>query len=400
MQHRTRAAGVLTLALTLAAAAACTDDPKDGGDAAEGQVFDEDRLIEMIDESARLEYELEAAELRVMQRCLEDNGFTVHDQLYFGSSPEPEETETLVDYYPFEGWLPEVEEAAQYGFGIWANSDEGSGTDEAEAYREDQGIMDDGDLMSGASPEGGDLFDNSAFEALSPQEQYDWYVAFWGEEAAAQEMGHLVGEDSSSDSASVDYGELDLEDEPEYVQPEPGGCQREMIDALYDGDMQVVEEGGEEYTSVVWQYRPVNPTWTLESMQEFKTLYREEIAEAEVKLVDCLAERGHPDWEFDEEGGLPVTDYFYELYTGESDVDGYPALPDDAPADYEGQKEFELAFATDLAECGDETGFREAATTAFEENQEEYYLSVETATYAWQDEVRGILTKAQEVLGG
>jgi hypothetical protein len=401
MRLRTRAVGALGAALALAAAAACTDDPAGGGDGPSDAVqeFDETRLVDMVNESSRLLYELESAELRIIQNCLEARHFTVHDQFWF-SVREPEEQEALFGADDWGSWLPPLEEAAEYGLGMWATTDEGWDTDAAEEYREYKGYATDG-LHGDAGAEGNpDLPDNSAFEALSPQEQYDWYVAFWGEETAASENAHLLGGEAPPTTTEGSVGEIDLGGEFDYVQPEPGGCQREMIDALYE-DLQLIEdpEGG-EYRSANWSYRPVNPVDDFAVYEGFDALYQERLAAVQGELADCLAEHGHPGWEFDQEGSLPVSDYFYELYEGVADVHDHPDLPDDAPADFKGKKAFEIAFAVELAECGDETGYRETAAQAWADTQEEYYLSIETSVYAWQDEIRGILTKAQDAIEG
>jgi hypothetical protein len=81
-------------------------------------------------------------------------------------------------------------------------------------------------------------------------------------------------------------------------------------------------------------------------------------------------------------------------------VPGMPEHPEDMPEDYEGQREYEIEMAVDFAECGDETGFREAAATAWEELLAERYQALEQDLYAWQDEMRTALDRAQDVLGG
>ncbi|MEU5870302.1 hypothetical protein AB0A73_01925 [Glycomyces sp. NPDC047369] len=401
--QRSTTAGLIGVAVALAATAACSGDGSEAGGTEGGgtatESFDEARLVEMVNETARLTAELDAVELRVQQRCLEDQGFTVHDRLYFAPGPEPVETETLFDYYPYDGWLLEQEDAERFGFGSWRMTDEGRESDLAAEYDEYHGIDAMDDALAAGSPEaGGTLFENDAFEALSPQDQYDWYIAFYGEAIASDENGYLIGEDRAPAEEDAE-GEIDMEEQPDYVEPEPGGCKREMIDALY-GDMELFVEGGEgeEYSAAYWRYRPEDPLEDFEGMAGVQTEYRERIAGVEGELVDCLAERGRPGWEFGEEGSLPISDYLYELYTGEADVHDHPDLPDDAPADFEGKLAFEIALAVDVAECGDETGFRETAHQAHEDTQADYYLSIETEVYAWQDEVRGILTQAQELL--
>ncbi|GAA1685678.1 hypothetical protein GCM10009830_36480 [Glycomyces endophyticus] len=397
MQSRKRAAGAVCAALALAAAAACSDDGAGEGaaDPEAGQVFEEDRLVTMVNESARLQYELESAEYRIIQDCLERDGFAVHDPLWF-TTAEPEEQDALYGAEDWGNWLPDSDEAARYGLGVWAITEGGQSDPDLEAYRGAHGGG-DGDFSPEAGG-GGAVPDDAEFAALSPQEQYDWYTAYFGEATAVQEYGHLVGAETA-DGAGGD-GEIDLGGDFDYVQPEPGGCQREMIDALY-GDMELVEdpEGG-EYRTANWSWRPVNPVDDFAPIDEAEVRYREGMAAVENELVACLDGRGRAGWVFDEEGSLPLTDYFFELYEGSADVHDHPDLPGDAPSDYEGQKAFEIAFAVDLAACGDETGFRDTAEQEWADSREAYYLSIETAVYAWQDEIRAVLETAQDVIEG
>lgn len=395
MLRKTRVAGAIAAALALTAAAACTDDATGGDGTPEGagETFEAPRLIDMVNESHRLLYELESAEHRIVQACLERNGFTVHDQNAFWLH-EPEEQEELVRAGDWGNWLPPVEEAARYGLGIWRFDPEAD-PDEVEAYAEYKGYELD-DVALGGGGEGADLPDNSAFEALEPQEQFDWYTAYHGEAAALDEQGYLIGEESAQPEASE--GEVFTGDEFSYLQPEPGGCKREMIDALYE-DLRLVEdpEGG-QIRGAYWYYRPDNPMDDTEALEASQAMFHEGIAGVQTELVDCLAGRDRHGWEFGEESSLPITDYLFELYEGGSDTNDHPDLPADAPGDFEGKRAFETAFAVDLAECGDETGYRETAEQSWIESQESFYVSIETDAYAWQEEAREILTKAQEVL--
>jgi hypothetical protein len=398
MLRKTRVAGALVAALALAAAAACSDDANSGGDdpAADGGAAESEapRLEDLVNESNRLLYELESAENRIIQACLEDHGFTVHDQLTI-SVTEPEPEDDLLGAENAGNWPPPLDEATKYGLGWWAHEDEAD-PDEVEEYEAFKGYDFESDLGAGVT-EGGGAPDNSEFDELDPQEQYDWWVAYWGEAAALDENGYLIGEEGA---AASDEDEIYTGDEFSYVQPEPGGCQREMIDALYD-DLRLVEdpEGGKS-RGAYWHYRPQNPVDDFANGEASKTMYHEAMAEADVALVDCLAEHGHPGWEFDEEHSLPTFDYMLELYDGEAADHNHPDLPADAPTDYEGKKAFEIAFAVELAECGDETGYREIQKQAWVESQEAFYSSIETEIFAWQEEVTAILTKAQEVLEG
>nr|BFF22249.1 hypothetical protein GCM10025732_02140 [Glycomyces mayteni] len=305
MQPKLRTAGALCAALALAAAA-CTEDPGGGSEAegpAAGEVFEEDRLLTMVNESNRLLAELENTEQRIVLACLDREGFDVHDQFWFDTA-EPVEEDALYNEGDWGNWLPTSEEAAMYGLGMWAWSTEGASDPELEAYSDYAGLALGEDDMGGL---GGDvdLPDNSAFEALAPEDQYAWYVAFYGEATAIDEVGYLLGEDAPEPTNTGGDEEIDLGGDFDYVQPEPGGCQREMIDALY-GDPQLVEDPeGQEYRSANWSWRPVNPIDDFAATDAANLAYEEALAPVKDELLNCLEGKGRLDWEFDEEGYLP-----------------------------------------------------------------------------------------------
>lgn len=398
MRTKFRAAGALCAALALTAA--CTDDPGSGSgseDPAVGEDFDEDRLVTMVNEGNRLLSELESAEQRIILGCLEREGFTVHDQFWFEPVAPAEEVKALYDEGDWGTGFPSAEEAAMYGLGSWAWSTEGASDPDLQAYYDYAGLAlgDDADDLESDV----DLPDNSAFEALAPEDQYAWAVAYFGEAAAIDEYGYLLGEDAPEPPDATGDEEIDLGGDFDYVAPEPGGCQREMIDALYDG-LELVEDPDEdqEYRSANWSWRPANPIDDAAVTEAADLAYQQALAPVNDELVTCLEGKGRTGWEFGEDGYLPLSDYFTELYEGEADAHDHPDLPADAPADYEGKKAFEIAFAVDLAACDDETGYGEAEAEEWAASRNDMYLSIEVATYAWQDEIRASLVKAQEVL--
>ncbi|MEU6857962.1 hypothetical protein AB0B28_03660 [Glycomyces sp. NPDC046736] len=371
----------------LAAASACTGDTGDQGASGQNGTSDEDRLLEMINEGSRIEAELDTIELRVVKQCLEDEGYTVHDEIeLMGWEAVP--ITGLFTEYPHSSFLPTAEEAAEEGFGFWRTADE------------------DADVEWGEDDQGEQMPDNTAWEALSEREQYDWYEAFYGAEHAEEYYRFLIDPDAptghegggrNNDDDEGEDGEIGVSDGVAFTAPEPGGCQREMIDALYD-DLRLVEEVSLETdeTHAYWRYRPENPTWNEESRIAVEDEYLSRVRGAEGDLIECLVERGQSDWEFNDHGQVLVYEYFSSLYWGE-DAGGVE-LPEDAPTDFEGKKAHEIATAVDFAECGDASGYRETAATAYTETQVEYFASVETASYAWQEEMRAVLDEAQKLL--
>ncbi|GAA2129388.1 hypothetical protein [Glycomyces algeriensis] len=425
MSARRWAAG-LGGATVLALTAGCGMLGIGGG---EDDQSDEDRLLSILNESNRIESELVTAEHRIVQNCLEEAGFTVHEPYSF-QAWEAYEQESLSGGYPHEEFLVDAEEAAEFGFGAWADSAEAQENGEAEEYWTLQ-------EEKWAEEEGEDAWvepDTTEWDALDPGDQYDWYVAYQGveytedmngtrdqyismmsEEELTEEEYEALEEGAAEEEVVEDEGEIIVEEE-EYVEPKPDGCQLEMIEALY-GEPTLVEEtyeeegGGGSYS--YWTYRPENPTY---GSGEEDTMYDDisadyaaAIGDLQGEYLDCITERGYADFEFDEYGSLPVRMWLNEIYydgvpedermmSYGDDGTELPALPDDMPADYEAKKAFEIQMAVDFGECGEETGYAAASEKAYDEANVKAYTAVEDDLYAWQQDMQDALTKAQEML--
>jgi hypothetical protein len=130
--------------------------------------------------------------------------------------------------------------------------------------------------------------------------------------------------------------------------------------------------------------------------------FRDRVAAEEEDFLDCLAERGHGNWTFQERGGIDIFSYWGGIYYGEESMfeasGSMPDAPADLPSDFESLKALEIAMAVDTAECADGTGLREAAETTWDQVNRDYYASVETDLYAWQEAMRDVIARAQEML--
>ncbi|MCH7232215.1 hypothetical protein L0U85_15320 [Glycomyces sp. L485] len=124
-----------------------------------------------------------------------------------------------------------------------------------------------------------------------------------------------------------------------------------------------------------------------------------------------MAERGRGEWRFAEDGRLHTASYGLRFYLdgrsgidesfeseGETEIPEAPALPDDIPADFDDKRAYEADIAVDFAECGDETGYRQTATEAWEAAHAEQYAAIEAETYAWQEEMRADIERAQDLI--
>ncbi|NUQ89557.1 MAG: hypothetical protein HOQ43_14000, partial [Glycomyces artemisiae] len=339
----------------------------------------EQQLTETYNEGARLEVELDAAENRIVQACMERQGFTVHDPWEL-REPEAAERETFMDAPPYDLYLPTVEDARRRGFWQWTFLDGAAEVEDGDAllaeWDEAQGDMGWAEIdFTEEDPQ-------EAFHALPDDEQFAWYTAYAGEPWAEWMHGDLVG---------IAPDEI----EGEWDGPETGGCKLEMIEAVYGG----LDEGEDEHS-----VRPMRPDgdWT-----RMKERYASETAGAEGDLLDCLADRGRDGWEF-YDGQLLVHDYLVAAGEGEYALNSYPDAgtrwpdpPADLPDadDAQGWLDYERDLATDFAECGDESGYREAAVHGWQQAQLRYYLDNEDAVYGWQEEIRDLIARAQDAIG-
>jgi hypothetical protein len=390
-------AGLIGVA-ALAATAACTDSgggSDEAGDPEGGTAVDAAGLLEMANENVRLSKELDAAEDRVIAECLEEQGFDVHDLRELGQH-EPYEVTSLVDYYPTQGFLPEAAIAAEWGFGWWTETEEMFESEETQDYY---------DATFPDTFDDEPVFDNSAFESLPDDERRAWRVAYQGEEATAalEGTGEPTGGDESSEDGSLEFGDGEMPSGPK-----PGGCQLEMIEALYGEPKQVELEVEGGYLTWVWQ--PEQPAVDYEAME---AEYASRMSGEHGGFLDCITEAGHPGWEFDDTGRLVMRDYSSMLYTGEPfeefvpgeevPADTSPPVPDlpaDVPSDFDGKLAYEVEMAVDFARCGDETGYRQTATSTYDAVVAEQYAAIEVDTYAWQDQIRDYIVKAQDLIAG
>ncbi|NUQ89096.1 MAG: hypothetical protein HOQ43_11610, partial [Glycomyces artemisiae] len=358
---RQRIAFVLALPL---AASGCTlfereEEELDYGEYAE-------QLTDTRNESARLTGELDAAEARIVQECLEAQGFEVHNPDEFVSWDSGHH-DTFMDEAPYAWFLPTVEEAELRGVWQWTNLDGAETLEDGVPWAAYEVYE---DLRGYGMPE---WFEEGAetpeFYTLGSREQFDWWAAYIGEDLARYQHGDLIGIEAEVDENGNQEGE----------QPPPGGCRRQMVEAVY---ADVEEARDEDFAD--WTYRPDMPFGDWEAMNE---RYADDTAGFEGDLIDCIEERGPVGWEF-HRGHLRIHDFLYESGEGQnarfSFEDGAGAWPDpadDVPDadDTQGWLDFERDLAVVFAECGDESGYRDAAEHAGQQAQLRYYLESEEA---------------------
>ena len=337
---------------------------------------DEDRLVAALAEAGEVGHELDEIIARLLRRCMEDKGFTVHDESVLFVWPAQDAGESLQFTAPSDH-VPTAEDAAENGFMAWAQTYDGSGLAPEEEVPEHMEAFHE--TMEGP------FFD------LPSEEREAWDRAYYGPEVVAWQEGN-----------DTEAGALE--------RPEPGGCDGEVRRAVYGEPRRWVSpDEGDHY--VVWEWGSPNPLyedWDFEDdLRDWRDLVREE----ETAFLTCLDEGGNPGWDFNDEGYIDTFFYLHALYPQDPANAGIefdplpdwqlalmPEVPEDAPYDYDTAFAMEVALAEAFAACADGTGYREAGQTQWQAMHIGRMLERETEVFAWQEEMNGYLETAQDLL--
>jgi hypothetical protein len=381
---RLRTGRVLTafaVACGLLAAGACGGEHEPATGAVEpgpDAVAEAERLYQIVNDNRAVTDELTEIEHRVTKRCLEDEGFTVHDEMAF------QESHTAA--YGAGGYLtdapvravPTPEAAEQWGFGVWAEFVRNPGNEDladellTPEARTAFGIL-------GEEDTGGP--DTSEWDAEDQDYQAAWIEAYTGAPAIT---GGVKGAERDGEAP-------------------PGGCWLEMVETIYGEPYMATSEGedGEEGGEHAETHEP-SPVFTLEEIEDYSALYAAVRDEADA-FDGCLIDAGYEGWELGDEFYPPLWQYFgqmydpayFEEYGEDTEV---PEGPEDVPSDFTGVLELEKAMAADFAACGEESGLRKAIEEAWAAMLVEAYQPIETELVAWQEEMQGHLDNAQDYL--
>jgi hypothetical protein len=350
------------------------------GDDATG-IDDEDlaRIHTMLDENASLTVQIVDAQHRLILDCVEQQGHTVHDR----------HAEVMWNFQKLAltsaesramPWLPDRAIAEEWGIGAWTSTADMYGSDEQLEF----------ESLSGSVPSFA-LTDNSAFEALADEDQFDWYVAYFGRERAIVDHGHLIGEGGFGGAGGL-LGSV-----------EPAGCMGEITEALGLTPEFIPQPGfGEDVGT--WSTFPRAPGSDVLDGSAFSDDLRA-ARTREQDLIDCLDNAGWGEWGFAADGSLNLRTFvdsaYYTAHSGGPDTfkEGVPESPSDVPADFASRRTWEIGFALDVHECVDETEFREDAVRAWNEVYGVHLLELESDIYAWQEAMRETIAHAQTLLG-
>lgn len=369
-------------------AAACTSDGEadaEGGSVEPGPdavaEAEAERLYQMINESRAITDELNEIEHRVAKRCMEDEGFSVHDPAVF--------VETGFGSYGAAGYLtdapiravPTPEAAEKWGFGLWVDFIRNPGNEDLV----DELLTPEARTAFGLPEEDYAEPDSSEWDAEDADYQAAWIEAYTGAPAIED---------------SVKGPEPDLE-------APPGGCWLSMVEIIY-GEPYVVEAGGEsedeEGEGAQTVSHEPSPAFSLEEFEETGDLVAR-LGDEQDAFESCLIDSGYEGWELGDEFYPPLWQYFGPMYDpAHSEVYGdeegveVPEAPEDVPGDFEGVLELERAMAVDFAACGQESGLRKAIEQGWAAMLVEAYQPIETDLVAWQEKMQGHLDNAQEAL--
>ncbi|WP_112137045.1 hypothetical protein [Glycomyces dulcitolivorans] len=349
------------------------------------EVTDED--VTAIEQSmvniSTLNFEIVQAEVRIGSMCMQDEGFTVHDPIALFGNGMPGRFAGFQSPY---ARIPTVEQAEKLGFGAWV-----TWTDSDAALE----MQEDPDYLATRVEDDGwwdPAFDveRAEFDALGDEYAATWEEAWQGSERFAYDQEF---------EAWIDAGEDPFEFEVQ--QPPFGGCELETIETVY-GEPVSEEADGETYWS-----RPGadgSPMAAVSDGQVYSDIL-DEFADAERAFLDCLADRGYGEWEFDEYGYLPTGDYIAVNLYGDTTIayDGderveVAELPDDT--DVSDPVAAEFAIALDFAQCAEDGGLRDGAEEAYARRYTELVIGDQTELYAYEQQLEGYLANAQASLEG
>jgi hypothetical protein len=377
-----RALTALTVACGLLAAGACAAEDEPAAGAVEpgpDAVTEAERLYQIVNESRAINDELTGIEHRVTKRCLEDEGFTVHDEMQFQA--------WHTAAYGAGGYLSEApvravptpEAAEQWGFGVWTEFVRNPGNEDlAEELLTPEamtafGILDEEDA---GEP------DTSEWDAEDEDYQAAWIEAYSGAPAIT---GGLKG-------AEIDH------------EAPPGGCWLQMVETMYGEPYMATSEGedGEEGGEYAQTHEP-SPVYTLEEIEDYSALHAGVRDEADA-FESCLIDAGYEGWELGDDFYPPLWQYFGAMYDpahfeeyGDDGVEA-PEGPEEVPSDFMGVLELEKAMAADFAACGAESGLREAIEQGWAAMLVGAYQPIETDMVAWQEKMQAHLDDAQDYL--
>lgn len=347
------------IAALAAGLAACGDDDVDGKD----KTSEADSVTDALHESVTLATELQTAVNRLVVDCMEDQDFNVHP-LWLTQPVTPEHSlsaSVLGDKPPEFYEIPTLKDAKKEGFGSNVLSDPDGAGFESEPEEDDP------------------------YYEESEKYQDEYRKAQYGDEY----VEWMAGKES---------------DDNEGLPPAPleGGCTGEVSKVVYGEPVQPDPDTEDENAS---PYYGIAMPEVGDGSRQRELYETAEMLDARDGLSKCIEDEGYPYFEYNQDYGFDLivyVDRFYKMYSGKladnDDVTDYQ-LPKGAPWEFDEAFEAELAFATVVAQCADDTGFRKTMNDSWDAALGQVAVDSEEEIFAWHDNLQSTLEKAQDLIG-
>lgn len=302
------------------------------------------KIDETLEEAYNLEDQVIDAVNRLSVDCMVDKGFSLHP--LWLTEPEPEGTGFRNRETPDALDVPTLKDARKQGFGY--NIDQDS-----------------------------DMEDDDPWDRESEKYRESYETTLYGEDRS--EFDDSPGKDET---------------------PMKEGCFGEAKKVVYGKP--TVTEGPDGETSPPL-YGPVMPIALYDIGAQNELYDSDTMVDARDALVECVADKGYPSFKYDLLAGLGMSSYADDFYESDVDVDvdeTEPAyeLPKGAPWPYEKALAAEIEFATAVAKCADDTGFRKTSETEWDRTKATIVRDNEAEIIAWHDGLASALGKARGLL--
>jgi hypothetical protein len=339
-------------------------------------------VADAVNAATDTEVELQETLNRLVIDCMEGKGFDVHPlyltDLDMQGGTDREYKQLIGSEPPYKSDLPSLEKAGKEGFGNSKYFDP------------------DIDIKAEKEKASEELGEDDPFYAESESYQEEYEKAQNGEEYYEFSRQSFEADDPKTSEDA----------------PMVGGCTAEVNKAVYVKPTKLDEdEGGGEF------YGIAKPDAITDFQAQLDLFQTDKLLDSRDKLYKCVEAEGYPYFEYTEGLGLGFARYVDGFYadtangpgaqstgsgdggqgevTEKSDVE----LPPGAPWEFDKAYEEEKAFAVVVATCADDTGFRKTAKSEWDGAMVQLASDNEDEIFAWHDDLKSALEKAQQLLG-
>lgn len=294
-----------------------------------------------------LSSELHVAHERLIEQCLEDQGYTDHPEL---PPPAENEDQAMSVYAP----RPSVEDASDFGFREWVPNVFDSGMAADDGMEESEGTAG---------------MDN------------EYYAARVGESAAEATLSPEspeVPRNSEGEALEWPGKEIHEVEQSNVISWYLEGCAGDVNAEIFGEDVYEFKRMEALATSGPWESIPDNP----------------QVVEANIEWSECLADKGFPDIAEPLELLQTLISMRNDKLYSQIDTDGR-GIPESAYEDFE-EAQIELAVAD--AKCNDRTAHYEVIEEKFNRNLALGMDEHEVELFEYQDQAQEYLEAMQKAL--